>query len=489
MLYEEDLRNQQQESAEERKETDVRETKARSGKKKGIGKRILAITLSAALFGTVTAAAFQGVTYAAKKLQEQEDTTAAKLQIADAGPDADAQSDADTQPDADAAADTAADAAAHTRLDTASVQENNTNNSQSLDVSGVAAAVMPAMVSITNVSVQEVRDYLSMFGMGQSYTREVQSSGSGILIGQNDTELLVVTNNHVVEGAETLSVCFVDNSVADASIKGTDEDNDLAVIAVKLEDIPAETMEQIKLAQIGNSEELVVGQQVVAIGNALGYGQSVTTGIISALNRQIDTTDAALIQTDAAINPGNSGGALLNMDGEVIGINSAKFASTQVEGMGYAISITAVAPIIENLMNRVTREKVPEKQASWLGITGRNVTEDVEEAYGIPVGVYVVEVEDNTCAQQAGLQEGSVITSFDGQTVKSIEELKELLTYYAAGETVELTVMEPDGGSYTEKTLTVTLGSYASYQALQSWEDEVGQETQEDAPEHIFRFN
>ena len=481
MLYEEDLRNQQQESAEERKETDVRETKARSGKKKGIGKRILAITLSAALFGTVTAAAFQGVTYAAKRLQGQEDTTAAKLQIADAGPDADARSDADTQPDADAAA--------HTRLDTASVQEGNTNNSQSLDVSGVAAAVMPAMVSITNVSVQEVRDYLSMFGMGQSYTREVQSSGSGILIGQNDTELLVVTNNHVVEGAETLSVCFVDNSVADASIKGTDADNDLAVIAVKLEDIPAETMEQIKLAQIGNSEELVVGQQVVAIGNALGYGQSVTTGIISALNRQIDTTDAALIQTDAAINPGNSGGALLNMDGEVIGINSAKFASTQVEGMGYAISITAVAPIIENLMNRVTREKVPEKQASWLGITGRNVTEDVEEAYGIPVGVYVVEVEDNTCAQQAGLQEGSVITSFDGQTVKSIEELKELLTYYAAGETVELTVMEPDGGSYTEKTLTVTLGSYASYQALQSWEDEVGQETQEDAPGHIFRFN
>ena len=223
MLYEEDLRNQQQESAEERKETDVRETKARSGKKKGIGKRILAITLSAALFGTVTAAAFQGVTYAAKKLQGQEDTTAAKLQIADAGPDADARSDADTQPDADArtgAADTAADTAAHTRLDTASVQENNTNNSQSLDVSGVAAAVMPAMVSITNVSVQEVRDYLSMFGMGQSYTREVQSSGSGILIGQNDTELLVVTNNHVVEGAETLSVCFVDNSVADASISG-----------------------------------------------------------------------------------------------------------------------------------------------------------------------------------------------------------------------------------------------------------------------------
>lgn len=500
MLYEEDLRNQQQENAEERTETDVRETKARSGKKKGIGKRILAITLSAALFGTVTAAAFQGVTYAAKKLQGQEDTTAAKLQIADAGPDADARSDADTQPDADVragaadgtadgTADAAADTAAHTRLDTASVQEGNTNNSQSLDVSGVAAAVMPAMVSITNVSVQEVRDYLSMFGMGQSYTREVQSSGSGILIGQNDTELLVVTNNHVVEGAETLSVCFVDNSVADASIKGTDEDNDLAVIAVKLEDIPAETMEQIKLAQIGNSEDLVVGQQVVAIGNALGYGQSVTTGIISALNRQIDTTDAALIQTDAAINPGNSGGALLNMDGEVIGINSAKFASTQVEGMGYAISITAVAPIIENLMNRVTREKVPEKQASWLGITGRNVTEDVEEAYGIPVGVYVVEVEDNTCAQQAGLQEGSVITSFDGQTVKSIEELKELLTYYAAGETVELTVMEPDGGSYTEKTLTVTLGSYASYQALQSWEDEVGQETQEDAPEHIFRFN
>ena len=330
--------------------------------------------------------------------------------------------------------------------------------SQSLDVSDIAEGMMPAMVSITNISVQEVESYFGMFGRSQTQTQQSQSSGTGIIIGENDSELLVVTNNHVVEDATTLSVCFVDNEVCEATIKGTDPDNDLAVIAVKLTDIKDSTSEVIRVAKIGDSDALKVGQQVVAIGNALGYGQSVTTGIVSALGRQIDTTDAIMIQTDAAINPGNSGGALLNMNGEVIGINSAKFSSTEVEGMGYAISITTATPIIEDLMNRTTREKVSEENASWIGIKGEDITASISSAYGIPQGIYITSIDSDSPLKEAGVTVKCVITHFDGIRVTGSSNLENRLKYYAAGEKVEVTVQVIDGNEYVEKTVEIVLG-------------------------------
>ena len=319
---------------------------------------------------------------------------------------------------------------------------------------------MPSIVSITNKSVQEVQSYFDMFGRGGGMQQEVESCGSGIIIGQNDNELLIATNNHVVADADTISVGFIDNQAYEASVKGTDADNDLAVIAVKLSDISDDTMKQIKVASIGDSDSLKVGEQVVAIGNALGYGQSVTTGIVSAVDRQVGGSEAenGFIQTDAAINPGNSGGALLNMKGEVIGINSAKLASTEVEGMGYAIPLSTASPIIENLMNRTTREKVSEEQAAAIGISGENVDSSISQAYGIPQGVLVAEVTPGGAAEQAGVIAGSVITKFDGTSVSTIEELKNLLTYYEAGETVDLVVKIADNGEYVEKTISITLG-------------------------------
>ncbi|MBR0113309.1 MAG: trypsin-like peptidase domain-containing protein [Clostridia bacterium] len=340
--------------------------------------------------------------------------------------------------------------------------------SGSLDVSDIAEGMMPAMVSITNIGVQEMQSYFGMFGGGQSQLRESESSGSGIIIGTNSSELLIVTNNHVVEDAKTLSVSFVDNEVCEATVKGTDPDNDLAIIAVSLSDIKDETSEVIKEAVIGDSDTLKVGQQVVAIGNALGYGQSVTTGIVSALNRQIDTTDAIMIQTDAAINPGNSGGALLNMNGEVIGINSAKFSSTEIEGMGYAISISTAMPIIEDLMNRQTREKVSDDEASYIGIQGIDITSDISEAYGIPKGIYISSVDEGSPAQQCGLSAKSIITHFDGIRVTSISNLENRLQYYAAGETVEITYQMIEGNEYTEKTVSITLGSAPESAGTQS---------------------
>ena len=315
---------------------------------------------------------------------------------------------------------------------------------------------MPSIVSITNKSVQEVR---SIFGTG---IREYQSesAGSGIIIGQNDDELLLVTNNHVVEGAKQLSVCFIDEEVCEATIKGTDADNDLAVIAVKLSDIKDSTMDSITIATMGSSDDLLIGQQVVAIGNALGYGQSVTTGIISALEREftIDDYSAKLIQTDAAINPGNSGGALLNMKGEVIGINSAKLASAKIEGMGYAIPISTATPIIEDLMNRQTREPVDKADASYLGISGVSVSAEVSNTYNIPEGIYVSEVTKDGPAEKAGITKGDVIKKFDGASVSSMAELKDQLKYYKAGETVKILVKRSDGSEYKDVTINVTLG-------------------------------
>lgn len=334
---------------------------------------------------------------------------------------------------------------------------------QTFDVSDIAEGVMPAMVSITNVSVQEVQSFFGLFGGSRTQTEQTQSSGTGIIIGKNDSELLIVTNNHVIEDATTLSVCFVDNEVCEAMIKGADPDNDLAVIAVKLADIKDQTASAIKIAVLGDSDQLKVGQQVVAIGNALGYGQSVTTGIVSALGRQIDTTDAIMIQTDAAINPGNSGGALLNMNGEVIGINSAKFSSTEVEGMGYAISITTAMPIIEDLMNRTTREKVSDEDASYLGVDGEEITSSIASAYGIPQGIYVTSIESDSPLRELGISLKSVITHFDGIRVTSITNLENRLKYYAAGETVSITIQVIEGGAYVEKTFEVTLGSAAEH--------------------------
>ena len=341
-------------------------------------------------------------------------------------------------------------------VSSSSTDAAGTDTDSSASVSAIAEAAMPSLVAITNKSVQEMQ---SMFGQTQAY--ESESSGSGIIIGKTDTELLMVTNNHVVSGAQDLSVGFVDESVAEAAVKGTDADHDIAVIAVKLSDLSEDTLSAIKVIEIGSSSNLEVGEQVVAIGNALGYGQSVTTGIVSALNREvtIDNTANTLIQTDAAINPGNSGGALLNMSGQLVGINSAKYSDTSVEGMGYAIPVDDVVDIIENLMNRQVRtEKAAEGERGFLGISGQDVTSEVSQAYDMPKGVYITSVETGSAAEQVGLQKGDIITKFDGTSVSALAYLKEQLAYYKTGEQVEITYSTRQNGQYAEKTATVTLG-------------------------------
>lgn len=348
-------------------------------------------------------------------------------------------------------------------VDTATVDTSGTITG----VSDVASAVMPAVVSITNRSVEEVQNLFSIYGYGApTIERESTSAGSGIIIGQNDDELLICTNNHVVAGATEISVGFVDNEVYQAVIKGTDASNDLAVVAVSLSDISDDTMDSIKIAEIGNSDDLLVGEQVVAIGNALGYGQSVTTGIVSAMNRSIDIDgyQANLIQTDAAINPGNSGGALLDMKGRVIGINSAKAAANGVEGMGYAIPITTAEPILEDLMNKKTRtETVDEKDSAYIGIAGQGVSDEMSELYGIPEGIFLTEVQEDSPAEKAGLRRGDVIVKFDGSSVETMSQLQEALAYYAAGEEVPVTVSRQSENGYEEEKLTLTLGAAADY--------------------------
>ena len=341
-------------------------------------------------------------------------------------------------------------------VSSSSTDAAGTDTDSSASVSAIAETAMPSLVAITNKSVQEMQ---SMFGQTQAY--ESESSGSGIIIGKTDTELLMVTNNHVVSGAQDLSVGFADESVAEATVKGTDADHDIAVIAVKLSDLSEDTLSAIKVIEIGSSSNLEVGEQVVAIGNALGYGQSVTTGIVSALNREvtIDNTANTLIQTDAAINPGNSGGALLNMSGQLVGINSAKYSDTSVEGMGYAIPVDDVVDIIENLMNRQVRtEKAAEGERGFLGISGQDVTSEVSQAYDMPKGVYITSVETGSAAEQVGLQKGDIITKFDGTSVSALADLKEQLAYYKTGEQVEITYSTRENGQYAEKTATVTLG-------------------------------
>ena len=330
-----------------------------------------------------------------------------------------------------------------------------TNSTVNSDIADIADKAMPSVVSITNMSVQQVQNF---FGGVQE--QESKSVGSGIIVGQNDDELLIVTNNHVVEGSNTLTVSFIDEESVEANVKGTDAAKDLAVIAVPLDSIKSSTMDAIAVATLGDSTKLKVGEPAIAIGNALGYGQSVTTGIISATNRELDTYDGELIQTDAAINPGNSGGALLNANGEVIGINSIKVATDTVEGMGYAIPISDASSIIQNLMNKETRTKVAEGEQGYLGIEGVDVNTESAQMYNMPTGVYISKVVNGGGAEKAGLAKGSIITGLDGTTVNSMDTLKEQLQYYKAGEKVTHTVQTPDkSGEYKESSVEVTLGT------------------------------
>ena len=431
----------------------------RNDKIRKIAKKGLTLSLCAVLAGGLAAGSFEGVSKitgwdtatTVEAASNKNDTT---LTYAKSEKKADSdESDAKTDSSSDSDSSTA---------------------KGSLDISEIASEALPSIVSITTKSIQEVQSYYGMYGMygyaPQQQEQEVEGSGSGIIVGKNDDELLIATNYHVVEGADTLSVAFVDGNAVEATVKGFDEEKDLAVVSVALDDIDDDTMDAISVAKVGSSDDLKVGEQVVAIGNALGYGQSVTTGIVSAKNRRMDssnntvTDDSSdtgdgvnLIQTDAAINPGNSGGALLNMNGEVVGINSAKLASTEVEGMGYAIAISDVTDILENLMNETTRDKLEDADHGVLGIKGRSVSSEAVQMYSIPAGVFVNEVVEGGAAEKAGLKANSVITKFEGKSVSSIDQLMEYLSYYEPGEEVELTVAVPNGTEYKEDTITVTL--------------------------------
>lgn len=429
----------------------------RNDKIRKIAKKGLTFSLCAVLAGGLAAGSFEGVnklagwsgatTVEAASNKDETTLTYAKSEKKDAD---------------------ASDSKSDTGKDTGSTAKG------SLDVSEIVSEALPSIVSITTKSVQEVQNYFGMYGMygyaPQQQEQEVEGSGSGIIVGKNDDELLIATNYHVVEGADTLSVAFTDGNAVEASVKGFDEERDLAVVSVSLDDVEDDTMDAVSIANIGSSDDLKVGEQVVAIGNALGYGQSVTTGIVSAKNRRMDSdnntvTDGSddssdgvnLIQTDAAINPGNSGGALLNMEGEVVGINSAKLASTEVEGMGYAIAISDVTDILQNLMNETSRDKLDDSEHGVLGIKGSSVSSEAVQMYGIPAGVFVKKVTEGGAADKAGLKENSVITEFNGKTVSSNNQLIEYLSYYEPDEEVELTVQVPHGTSYKEETVKVTL--------------------------------
>ena len=468
-------------------QTYVNETGQESEKKKRrkkSGGRKLASTISlAVVFGLVAGVVFQGVNFFAA--QYMGTTTAdAEPQIETAQLAVSASSDDAASEGTDSSENGTADAAQSVSAQTGSVSD-------------VAKAAMPTVVAITSVSIQEIPNYFRAFGFGYGDTQQYSSegSGSGIIVGENDDELLIATNNHVVDGATTLSVCFAGNDVVNAEaetvnmssesdsdgdvnvedavsakIKGTDETNDLAVVAVQKSDIPEDTLSQIKIAQLGDSDSVEVGEKVVAIGNALGYGQSVTTGVISALNRSVSETDQTtgettessvkLIQTDAAINPGNSGGALVNASGEVIGINSSKLVGDSVEGVGYAIPISDVSDLIENLMNQETKTKVAEADQGAIGIKGMSVSTEYSQQLNMPEGVYVSEVTKGGGAEKAGMTRGCIITGINGTTVSSKDDLQEQLQYYAKGDEVELTIQVPQSnGEYQEQSVNVTLGA------------------------------
>lgn len=366
-------------------------------------------------------------------------------------------------------------------------------NGTEYSVSQISKQCKSSVVAITNQSISEVQ---TMFGVLQ---KENTGSGSGVIIGKNETELLIATNNHVVSGAESLTVCFNDSkdAVFDAKIKGADAENDLAVIAINLSDISEDVLNSISIATIGDSDSLEVGDEVVAIGNALGFGQSVTSGIVSAVDREvtIDDSTATLLQTDAAINPGNSGGALFNMKGELIGINTAKYASEQIEGMGFAIPMAKAQGIIENLMNRETRDKL-DSDYGYLSITGQDVSEEATQMYGIPQGAYVVSVSDGGAAANAGIRQGDIITGLDGNTISSISDLKEQLQYYKAGEQVEVTLQRNSENGYEEQTVTVTLDNASEQQSttqnsqnIQEGQIDSGDEGAQNVPNYGNEYN
>ena len=431
--------------------------KKNKGGQMSFGKRLGMAAATAAVFGLVAGTVFVGVNYAGNQLLPQKE--AAKIE--------------NTQISSGETGD-------------GSLVSRDTGSYAGSGVSEVARNVMPSVVSITGISIQEIPNY---FGFGtQKY--EGQSSGSGIIVGQNDTELLIATNNHVVKDTNSITVCFTNQdgtaavsdtltdtstnggdtdsqnvdleNAVEAKIKGTDADNDLAVVAVKIEDIPEDLRSQIKVATLGDSDSLVIGEQVVAIGNALGYGQSVTSGYVSALNKKVssENADSTFIQTDAAINPGNSGGALLNMKGELIGINSAKIASDEVEGMGFAIPISKAQPILDALMSKEPRDKVEdENKAAYIGITCKNVTSDAAEYYNMPLGVFVDSVSEDGPADKAGIQAGDIIRKIDGTSVETFDNLTEQLSYYEAGEKIDFVISRANGGEYKEQTVTVELGA------------------------------
>ena len=455
----------------------------RNDKIRKIAKKGLTFSLCAVLAGGLAAGSFEGVnklagwsgatTVEAASNKDETTLTYAKSEKKDAD---------------------ASDSKSDTGKDTGSTAKG------SLDVSEIVSEALPSIVSITTKSVQEVQNYFGMYGMygyaPQQQEQEVEGSGSGIIVGKNDDELLIATNYHVVSGADTLSVAFVDGNAVEASVKGFDEERDLAVVSVSLDDIDKDTMDAISVAKIGSSDDLKVGEQVVAIGNALGYGQSVTTGIVSAKNRRMDSdnntvTDGSddssngvnLIQTDAAINPGNSGGALLNMEGEVVGINSAKLASTEVEGMGYSIAISDVTDILQNLMNETSRDKLDDSEHGTIGIKCISVSSEAVQMYGIPAGVFVSEVTEGGAADKAGLKANSVITEFNGKTVSSADQLIEYLSYYEPGEEVELTVQVPKGTGYEEETIKVTLDENTSADDSENKDSKKDKNDQKDSNE------
>lgn len=420
------------------KEKKKRAKKKMSPNSKKFAKKAVSLVASAAVFGCVAGGAFIGINGVANYVfyDETKESTAGVAQSEE-------------------------------KKVVATTTSANTSTTVT-DVTNVVQNVMPSVVSITSKATEVTQNFF-----GQAYQYETEGSGSGIIVGQSDTELLIATNNHVVEGSDELTVYFINDDTATAKIKGTDSDMDLAVIAVDLSTLSAETLGEISVATLGDSDALQVGEPAIAIGNALGYGQSVTTGVISALNRQVsddgsysesDEDSTGFIQTDAAINPGNSGGALLNVQGQVIGINSMKISSgsyseASVEGMGYAIPISAAKPIIDELMNKETRDKVDENQMGYLGIKGATIGDEMHEVYNMPYGVFVSEVVQGSAAEQAGLQSGDIIVKFDGTKISTYEELQQQLQYYAAGENIELQVQRPANGGYEDQTIAITLGS------------------------------
>lgn len=451
----------------------------RNDKIRKIAKKGLTLSLCAVLAGGLAAGSFEGINKitgaATVEAANKDETTLTYAKSEKKADDSDAKSD-----------------------DSKDAEQSTTKGS--LDVSDITEEALPSIVSITTKSVQEVQSYYGMYGMygyaPQQQEQEVEGSGSGIIVGKNDDELLIATNYHVVSGADTLSVAFVDGNAVEASVKGFDEERDLAVVSVSLDDIDKDTMDAISVAKIGSSDDLKVGEQVVAIGNALGYGQSVTTGIVSAKNRRMDSdnntvTDGSddssngvnLIQTDAAINPGNSGGALLNMEGEVVGINSAKLASTEVEGMGYSIAISDVTDILQNLMNETSRDKLDDSEHGTIGIKCISVSSEAVQMYGVPAGVFVSEVTEGGAADKAGLKANSVITEFNGKTVSSADQLIEYLSYYEPGEEVELTVQVPKGTGYEEETIKVTLDENTSADDSENKDSKKDKNDQKDSNE------